>query len=42
MFTLPTGAGAGAAEGSSDDHPLVLETIDVDEFRALLRVMFRP
>ncbi|KAI0739027.1 hypothetical protein C8Q80DRAFT_1203405 [Daedaleopsis nitida] len=42
MFALPAGNDALAVDGSSDEKPLVLETIEVAEFRALLRVMFRP
>ncbi len=40
MFALPTSD--GNVEGSSDEHPLLLEGIAEDEFRTLLRVMFRP
>ena len=44
MFALPVKAdnGDGAAEGTSDEHPLVLEGIETDDFRILLRAMFRP
>ena len=43
MFALPVKAdGDGIAEGTSDEHPLVLEGIETDEFRSLLRAMFRP
>ena len=41
MFALPTADGV-VTEGSSDDHPLELESIETDEFRALLHVMFQP
>ncbi|TFK89040.1 hypothetical protein K466DRAFT_546042 [Polyporus arcularius HHB13444] len=40
MFALPTSD--GNVEGSSDEHPLLLEGIAEEEFRTLLRVMFRP
>ena len=46
MFALPStdsaGSTAATAEGMSDEHPLILESIDVTEFRTLLRAMFRP
>ena len=40
MFTVPSGD--NAVEGQSDGRPLVLESIEADEFRSLLRVMFTP
>ena len=40
MFAMPPGN--GVAEGQTDEHPLLLESISTDEFRSLLRAMFRP
>lgn len=40
MFAMPPGD--GVAEGQTDEHPLLLESISTDEFRSLLRAMFRP
>lgn len=39
MFALPSGD-VTAAEGGSDDSPIVLEGVDVDDFRALLRYLY--
>ncbi|KAI0720712.1 hypothetical protein C8T65DRAFT_735661 [Cerioporus squamosus] len=40
MFALP--ASSSDTEGSSDEHPLLLEGIAESEFRTLLRAMFEP
>lgn len=40
MFELPPGA--APAEGQADDTPVTLEGVKKDEFRALLRAMFKP
>ncbi|TBU26986.1 hypothetical protein BD309DRAFT_1021809 [Dichomitus squalens] len=40
MFTIPPGD--NIAEGQSDEHPLMLESIQAEEFESLLQVMFRP
>ncbi|KAI1788629.1 hypothetical protein LXA43DRAFT_974680 [Ganoderma leucocontextum] len=40
MFAVPPGD--NVVEGQTDEHPLLLESISMDEFRSLLRVMFRP
>ncbi|KAH8117106.1 hypothetical protein DFH11DRAFT_1579276 [Phellopilus nigrolimitatus] len=42
MFTLPSG-GAAELDGCSDDHPVLLEGISVDDFRTFLKVLYpRP
>ena len=41
-FKLPPVDHPAGGEGSSDAHPLVLEGIERDEFRALLRIMSPP
>lgn len=40
MFIIP--AGTALTEGEADDTPVRLEGVKQDEFKALLRVMFRP
>ena len=40
MFAMPLGD--GVVEGQTDEHPLVLESISMEEFRSLLRVTFNP
>ena len=40
MFAMPLGD--GVVEGQTDEHPLVLESISMEEFRSLLRAMFSP
>lgn len=41
MFALPAAPG-NDLEGTSDEHPLVLESIEERDFRPFLRVMLRP
>ncbi len=42
-FQLPSAEGLdGECEGETDDNPICLNGVTEEEFRALLRVMFRP
>ncbi|SJL01258.1 uncharacterized protein ARMOST_04576 [Armillaria ostoyae] len=41
MYTLPHGDSLNA-DGSSDEHPLVLQGVTAQEFRSLLNVMLHP
>ena len=40
MFTMPPSN--DGADGESDERPLVLESIQTDEFESLLQAMFNP